>query len=387
MNLKDRIEEAKQKALNILETKENKPEAILEAINEVLEAQYSEKIEEFKKMDEMVKADNDLAQKLGLRVLNKKEKEFYQSFTGDIATAISAQQEDIIPTSIVDVTLEYVKQESKILKAGLINLLPADVKKWISAEKNGTFSWSGLIEEIKKQLKASVEGLNVELAKLSVFLIIPKAIRDLSLPVIDKYFTSILKETLNEGVENGYLVGNGKNQPIGIYKKVNSSNEDGTHQDKEVNAGIKNFSPKQLAPVKKGLTNGGKRDISKIFLICHPNDEADYVAPALYDRLGNMVSSYKNLEVITSSQNPEGKAVFTLPGKYAMGFSGFKIDGYDQTLAIEDADLIIAKAYANGRAVDDSVAYVFDVTKLEEYVPIIQLLNAPAVTANEPAGA
>lgn len=40
---------------------------------------------------------------------------------------------------------------------------------------------------------------------------------------------------------------------------------------------------------------------------------------------------------------------------------------------MENADLIIASCYANGRAVDDNVAVIFDVTKLEEYVlPVTQ---------------
>lgn len=388
MNLKDNLKEAKQKALDILQNaKEDKPQAILDAVNELMEAQFSEKITEMQKLDEEFKANKDLAQKLGLRVLNGEEKKFYQAFKGDVKTAISANQEDTVPTSIIDITLEYVKTSSKLLQSGLINLLPADVKKWLSAEKSGTFSWGELTAEIISQLKAGIKGINVEIAKLSVYLVIPKAIRDLSLPVIDKYFTEILTETLNEGVENGYLVGTGKDQPIGIYKKTDLSNEDGTHQDKEVNTGIKGFSPKQLAPVKIGLTNKGKRDIDKIFLICNPNDEANYVAPALYDRLGNMISSHKNLEVITSSQNPEGKAAFTLPEKYTMGFSSFKITPYDQTLAIEDADLIIGKVYANGRAVDDSVAYIFDVTKLEEYIPQVCMVAAPAQTVEEQAPA
>ena len=42
---------------------------------------------------------------------------------------------------------------------------------------------------------------------------------------------------------------------------------------------------------------------------------------------------------------------------------------------VEDADVIIAKVYANGRAVDDSVAYVFDVTKLEEYVQRVKMIE------------
>ena len=57
-----------------------------------------------------------------------------------------------------------------------------------------------------------------------------------------------------------------------------------------------------MAPIKKKLCNNGKRKIDEIFIICNPADEADYVAPALYDREGRLVSSYKNISVITSTE-------------------------------------------------------------------------------------
>ena len=50
-----------------------------------------------------------------------------------------------------------------------------------------------------------------------------------------------------------------------------------------------------------------------------------------------------------------------------MGATGVRVTEYDQTKAMENADLIIANCFANGRAVDDDVAVIFDVTKLEEY--------------------
>ena len=67
------------------------------------------------------------------------------------------------------------------------------------------------------------------------------------------------------------------------------------------------------------------------------------------------------------------KAAFTIAGYYTMGTTGVRVNEYDQTKAMENADLIIASCYANGRAVDDNVAVIFDVTKLEEYVlPVTQ---------------
>ena len=57
-----------------------------------------------------------------------------------------------------------------------------------------------------------------------------------------------------------------------------------------------------------------------------------------------------------------------------MGTSGVKMLNYDQAKAMDDADVVVGKCYANGRAVDDDCAVVFDVTKLEEYVlPVTQV--------------
>ena len=63
-----------------------------------------------------------------------------------------------------------------------------------------------------------------------------------------------------------------------------------------------------------------------------------------------------------------------------MGISGVKLTEYDQTKAMEDADLIIGKCYGNGRADDDNCAVVFDVTKLEEYkLPVTQVTGVGAL--------
>ena len=206
------------------------------------------------------------------------------------------------------------------------------------------------------------------------YLVIPKAIRDLALPFVDRYFTAVLGETLYDGVANGYLVGNGKDAPIGIYKKVETVESDSTHADKTLN-NLTNFRPKSLAPAKVTLSKDGKRSLDKIYLICNPADRYNYVDPAMLDYEGRNISSDKNIIVIEEPQNPKGKGVLTIKGKYSMGFSGFKIDEYDQTKALDDADVIIGKAYAYGRPVDDSRAWSFDITKLEEYIPTVKTVT------------
>ena len=369
-----KMKQAQEEALKILQESEDKSQAVVEAITKMNEAEHANLIAEITMEAARAEADSEYAKKLGLRTLNKEEKEFYELLK-DVKQAITADQIDIIPTSIIDRTLDDVKKESGILS--LIDFTPADVKKWIVAEKTGTYAWGPLTGPITEELSAEISALNIELSKLSVALVLPKAIRDLALPFVDKYFSAILNETITDGAEYAFLDGTGKDMPIGIYKQISSVNEDGTHKNKDLNV-ITAFTPKALGPVKKYLSKNGLRTFNEIALICNPADEADYVAPAIYDADGSLISSYKNLKVMQSANNAKGKAIFVLPKKYVMGFSGFKVNEYKETKAMDDADLIIAKAYGNGRAVDDYCAYPIDVTKLEEYIPTVKTVSEVA---------
>lgn len=367
-----KMKQAREDALKILQETEDKSQAVIEAMDKIVSVQYEDLISEIQEQANKAESDANYAKTLGLRKLSKEEKDFYTALK-DVKQAITAKQIDILPTSIIDVTMEDVKKDSGILSD--VNFTPADVKKWIVAEKSGTYAWGALTDSITGELSAEFETLNMDVNKLSVYLVIPKGISDLSLPFVDKYFTAILKEALNDGLEYGYLQGNGVKQPIGIYKQISAANSDKTQKDKTVNTTLTNFTPKGLAAAKKYLSRNGKRTFDKLVLICHPNDEADYVAPAIYDAEGKMISSYKNLVVKSSANNPEGKAVLLIPKKYTMGLSNFGIKNYEETKALDDADVVIGKGYANGRATDDNTAFVFDVTKLEEYVAPVKVVG------------
>lgn len=373
-------EEFKQKVKEKLDSAkpEEKSQAIYEAAVMIAEELNKGLIEEIIAQSARAEADEDYRKKLGLRVLSEEETKYYEFMKEDVKMAITAKQLDIMPTSIIDRTLEDIRKESDILS--LIRMAPADVKKWIVGSHSGSAVWGALTDIVKGEMSANIDSLTIEQNKLTVYLVIPKAIRDLALPFVDKYFMAVLKEAMQDGMIKGYLDGDGKAAPIGIMRQIDATNTDGTKKAKTVRTDVTKFSPKGLKEVRKTLTNGGKRVVTELHLICNPLDEAEYVDPSLYGEA--LVGGYKNTSFMPIIKHPdpncpEGKGIFTIRDVYTMGCTNVKIDEYDQTKALEDADLVIGKLYANGRADDNNCAVVFDITKLEEYVlPVTQVTQA-----------
>lgn len=376
MKIEGLSQKVKDKVKQLLDNApaDQKADAIMQSIEMIEEAAHADLIQQVVAKAERASHDTEFKKQLGLRNLSQEEKKFYEGFK-DIKQSITANQIDIIPTEIIDRTLDDVKKASPILK--LVNMAPANVKKWIVASHSGTAVWGMLTDAIKGELSAEVTALNIEIHMLSAYLVIPKAIRELSLEFVDRYFMAILSEAMQDGLVKGYLDGDGKTGPIGIFRQIGTTNGDGTQKAKTVSTKITKFSPKGLAEVRKTLTNDGKRVVSKLYLICNPADEAEYVDPCMYGEAltgGYVNKSFIEIEKIVDANCPKGKAAFTIEGYYTMGTTGVRVNEYDQTKAMENADLIIATCFANGRAVDDNVAVVFDVTKLEEYVlPITQI--------------
>lgn len=375
----DGNKELQQKVKELLDGAEDKSAAIYEAAEMIINAKHDTLIKELVEQNAKAAADESYRKSLGLHTLSKEESEFYEKVKGGVYQAITAKQIDIMPTSIVDRTLEDVKKASDILT--LVNFAPADVKHWITGEHSGKAAWgTELTSEITGELSATIKGIDLEQHKLTVYMVIPKAISDLALPFVDKYFRAILAEAMQDGLVEGYLNGNGKTGPVGITKKLETFTSTGTAQDKTKLNTIKKFSPKGLKEVRKTLSNKGKRRVTELHLICNPLDEAEHVDPCLYGEA--LTGGYRNTSFMpivkhVDANCPEGTGIFTLKGVYTMGTSGVRFHEYDQTKAMEDANLVIGKCYANGRADDDNCAVVFDITKLEEYVLPVNQVTAP----------
>lgn len=374
---------------------EQKSAVIVDAIAKINEQSNEELVQRIQAEAQQAKADEEYRAKLGLRTLTQKETKFYQQMIMDPKQSLTADQIDIIPTTIIDRTLDELHRESGLLNK-LVRFAPAGVSKWISASYTGKAQWGALDSKIVSELNATIKSFNIELGKLTAFLVIPKSIRKLALPFVDRYFMAVLAQSMKEGLEDGAVNGRGPtaNQPVGLFYKLNSYTQEGTASEKTYETTVTGFSPIEMAPVMKTLTKNGEREVDKVYLICNPEEYYTYVCPALYfrDQNGKFVSStFLPIEPIPTIACAKGKGGFAIDDHYDMGLDGVEINEYKETKAIEDADLLIAKAHANGLATDNDVCYCFNPQKL---VPIYK--PTPAVPAasvmslppqqDEPAG-
>ena len=362
--------------VQILENTEDKAVAIYEAMDKMMSLKNQKLIEELTEQNARAAVDEDYRKSLNLRVLSKEETKFYEQFK-DIKQAVTTKQIDVLPTSLIDRTLEDIQKNSTVLS--LVNFAPADVKHWITGTHSGDAVWGDIVGNVQGEITAEIKGLFIEQHRMTAYLVIPKAIRELALPFVDKYFMAVLNEVAYKGLVKGYLNGNGKDAPVGIINKIETFTTSGTAKPKDKLTNITKLSPKGLAGVRKTLSNNGKRVVSELELICNPEDEADYIDPAMYGEA--LTGGYRNASFMTINKHvvpecPKGTAIFTIKGVYTMGLSGIKITEYDQTKAMEDADLLVAKCFGNGRADDDNCAVVFDPSKLEEYkLPVTQVTD------------
>ena len=373
-------EETKNKVAEMLNKAEDKGAALTEAMELMVAETQQNLIQQVVAEAERASRDAEFKKSLGLANLSENEKKFFQYICAGAKMAVTANQIDIIPTETVDRTLADVRTEYPIVN--LINFAPANVKHWLTGSKTGGAVWGALTSAITSsgELSATIAALNIEVNKLYAYCIIPKSIRDLEIGYVEKYFRAILKEAMYDGIVTGYLDGDGKTAPIGILRQIGTVSGDGTHAAKSVNGTLTGFSPLQLAPVLTALSNNGKRAVREIVVIARPTDMYTYVNPALYgDSIsgGYVSKSFMPTKTIEEPNMPANKAVITIPGVYTMGFSGMKVNDYKETKAMDDADLLIAKVYGNGRAEDDACAYVFNPANLIPYIPQVESVTNP----------
>lgn len=337
---------------------------------------------------EMAGGDNAILMQRGYRILTAEEKKFYERWiesakSGNPKQAFTDLLDGGMPETVIEDVYKNLVNEHPILDA----ITFTNVKyltKWIMSDHTiQSAQWGPINSEITKQITTSFKFLEMTQCKLTCYAVIPKDMVELGPTFLDAYIRTILTDALACGLENAIITGTGKNMPIGLDRDVseNASVTGGVYPLKTA-VNVTSFLPEEYGGLiaKLCVTEKGKyRKIEDLSLICNPKDYYTKIMPATTVMNTSGGYTYNVFPVPTkvyqSAELTEGKAILCLPKEYFAGLGSSK-DGTitfdDSVQFLEDNRVYMIKLFANGRAYDNTVSIVLDISELDPaYITVL----------------
>lgn len=316
----------------------------------------------------------------GVRQLTSDETKYYQAVIEAMKSSNPKQAltdlDVVMPKTVIDRVFEDLKEQHPLLDEINFQNTSGLIEMYMNTDGVELASWGSLTATITKELASGFKKVNMSLKKLSAFLPVCKAMLDLGPAWLDQYARTILSEAIYNGLEKGIIAGTGKDEPIGMMKKVGDdvSVTGGAYPDKDAikvtKLDAKTYGEliAKMAKTPKGKT----RTVDHVIMVVNPVDYFQKVMPGttIMTPTGtytNNVLPYPTV-LIQSTQVPEGKAVLGLGNKYFMGIgtakSG-KIEYSDEYHFLEDERVYLTKLYGHGEPLDNNAFLVLDISKLE----------------------
>lgn len=334
-------------------------------MHDALVADLTEKISAQVRDEQM---DSQILAARGQNVLTSEERKFFSE-----AIEFGGFDEDsILPVTTQERVFEDLVAKHPLLDAiGLQDL--GAVTRFIYSDPTKAYAWGNLFGEIKGQISAAFREEQIGQLKLTAFAVIPKDMLELGPEWVERYVRTLLVESYSVGLEYGLVNGRGptKSEPIGLMKDVS---EEGAVTDKE-SSGTLTFAPSkygqvvagELHDVIKALSTDAKgkarKVLNRVAMVVNPVDAISVQARnTIQTANGQWVTALPfNIQVVESEEIPEKKALFFVKGEYLAALAGgYKINKFDQTLAMEDAMLYTIKQFANGKPKDNKTALLYD---------------------------
>ncbi|MCM1523817.1 MAG: phage major capsid protein [Ruminococcus sp.] len=325
--------------------------------------------------------DSTILASRGYRQLTAAETKFYMALgnafkSGDPKMALNGA-EAIMPETIIEAVLQDIKKKHPLLEhINLVNTYGA-VKLLVNTAGTDTAVWGKLTEDKKKEISASIEEIDTQLLKLTAYLPVPKAIKDLGPVWLDSYVRTMLSEAIALGCEKGVIEGSGKDEPIGMTRVVGKEAvvTNGGYSEKEAVAvtdlSIETYGT-LLGMLATNSETGDTRDIDDVILVCNPVDYFTKVmkATSMLIQAGTYVKDILPFPttIIRSAAVPKGKAIIGIGSRYFLGVGNSKngtLEYDDSVQFLEDNRVYMSKLYANGRPLDNNAFILLDISGLE----------------------
>ena len=369
---------------------------------------------------ESANGDRNILAQRGFRQLTAEENKYYQALIeagkskNPVQTYAGLLSDKVMPTTIIEDVYKDLLAEHPLLAK--INFQSVQyLTRWILNDHSvQTAAWGAVNSQIAQQITSAFRTVEITQCKLSAYAVIEKDMLDLGPAFLDNYIRTFLKEALAVALEDAIVTGNGLNMPIGldrdIHQGVSVSSSTGYPQKTAV--ALTSFMPKEYGEIlaelcetevyytadatgvitpastaansdgspKSGYTKhgGAMRSFDEVTLICNMKDYLSKVMPAT--TVLNAAGSFTNnifpfpTDVVRSNRVPTGKAILCLPEEYFFGIGSSKegtLEYSDDYHFLEDQRVFKIKMHGYGKAWDNTVAILLDISELvEAYVYI-----------------
>lgn len=292
-------------------------------------------------------------------------------FFNDINKEVGYKEETLLPQTVVDEIFEDLTSEHPFLAS--IGMRTTGLRtKFLKSETSGLAVWGKIFGEIKGQLDATFSEEESIQNKLTAFVVVPKDLENFGPVWVKRFVVTQIEEAFAVALESAFIIGDGKDKPVGLTRKVGKGTNvvDGVYPEKVASGTLTFASSKvtvnELTDVYKYHSvkeNGKPLNVAgEVTLLVNPTDAWD--VKKQYTSLnanGVYVTALPyNLNIIESLFVPEKKAISYVAKRYDALIGGaLNISTFDQTLAFEDLNLYAAKQFAYGKAKDEKAAAVW----------------------------
>ncbi|HHP8988472.1 TPA: phage major capsid protein [Listeria monocytogenes] len=292
-------------------------------------------------------------------------------FFNDINKEVGYKEETSLPQTVVDEIFEDLTTEHPFLAS--IGMRTTGLRtKFLKSETSGLAVWGKIFGEIKGQLDATFSEEESIQNKLTAFVVVPKDLENFGPVWVKRFVVTQIEEAFAVALESAFIIGDGKDKPVGLTRKVGKGTNvvDGVYPEKVASGTLTFASSKvtvnELTDVYKYHSvkeNGKPLNVAgEVTLLVNPTDAWD--VKKQYTSLnanGVYVTALPyNLNIIESLFVPEKKAISYVAKRYdALVGGALNISTFDQTLAFEDLNLYAAKQFAYGKAKDEKAAAVW----------------------------
>lgn len=364
--MKDRLSEQRAKFFNAMKegTESEQENALDDFLAGIQNVVVSEAEKVFQEEGEKYSDESVLVARGILKPMTSSERKFFNK-------AVEKQSfdnlDEAFPTTIVEDIFSRLQEDHPLISRVDAQSTGALFKYMYADPTKTTAFWGTIPDNIRQIIIESIKVISFETSKLSGFVPVVKGFFSLGPAWLAKYVNTVMLEIMAATLEIAIVKGTGKNQPIGMNKKLSGA-VDGVYPDKTPLT-LNDLKPESLAGVRAAFARD-KLDNGPIVAVVNP---VTYWTK-LFSNLAHMTDEGKWVltqlptgeEIVKSYAQDEDTLTIGNPKNYLLAVSSkTELKKYEQTLAIEDLDLFIAKFTGTGLAKHQDAFYVYDVSGMD----------------------